>query len=147
MDGLQLRAHQQRAKRTNYLLHLAYDSKYVCLEEKEHTKWIAVFLGLKEKMQNYTATLVINCCLWTAAGKTALCPSAFRQLVSSVLHLRWWSSSVFIHILDKIKVNHCHDLLSAEKNLYISFLQKSAVFSSGIKALSRRHSPLGRVHV
>lgn len=90
--------------------------------------------GLERKdMQNYTGTLLINCCLWTAAGKTALCPSAFRQLVSSVLHLRWRSSSVFIHILDKIKVNHCHDLLSAEKNLYISFLQRVQSSAQGSK--------------
>lgn len=84
-------------------------------------------------MQNYTGTLLINCCLLTAAGKTALCPSAFRQLGNSVLYLRWWSSSVFIHILDKIKVNHFRDLLSAEKNLYISFLQRVQSPAQGSK--------------
>jgi len=75
----------------------------------------------------------MNCCLLTAAGETALCPSVFKQLVNSGLHLRQQSSSVFIHILDKIKVNHFHDLLSAEKNLYISFLQRVQSPAQGSK--------------
>lgn len=103
----------------------------------------------RKDMQNYTGTLLINCCLMTAAGKTALCPSAFRQLASSVLHLRWGSSSVFIHILDKIKVNRFRDLLSAEKNRYVSFLQRVQSPAQGSKhcqgaiLLSRRGSQLG----
>ena len=54
-----------------------------------------VFWGLKEHICKITQEYLIHCCILTAAGKTALCPSAFRQL-NSVLHLRWWNSSVFI---------------------------------------------------
>lgn len=101
-NNVQLRTPQQWA---NYLLHLAYDSKCCIFGEGRTDQVVHGLFELQRKdMQKYPGTLLINCCLLTAAGKTGLCPSAFRQLALSstrdggaVLYLlMFWVSSKWI---------------------------------------------------